>query len=476
MTGTTPDLPDSILWDESGPSGVRLLTINRPRQMNAIGPAEARGLFSALSRFRDDDSARVLVITGAGTESFCAGADLGAVAAMFEDDGHGEAEDDGRGEARSGEPLFDLKGDPGSQIPAEGNIGPTRWTGIHKPVIAAVNGAAYAGGLEWACFAHLRIADQHASFGVTCRRWNVGLGDGGTQRLPRLIGLGRALDLIITGRVIGAPEAERIGLVNEVTRSGHSVERALELARTIAELPQPALRTDLEAAVRGFGRPLDEGLALEAECFNRLLGDPEMLSGARRFIDRDHPDRRFGADPLYLPAKAWAFAERAHRGQPDRYGTRRFIDHPVAVATIVAEYGDEVEEAAAYLHDTVEKADTTTEEIEQAFGPEMRDLVVVLGQDPAYEDYLERKTDHRRRVSEAGSRAKLVYSADRLAGIERLLARLQAGDDPGELEAEWSLKAWRIDREVMAGFAIPPELLARIDDGLKRVETAIAGG
>jgi enoyl-CoA hydratase/carnithine racemase len=102
-------------------------------------------------------------------------------------------------------------------IPAEGNIGPTRWTDIHKPIIAAVNGAAYAGGLEWACLANLRIADEHASFGVTCRRWNVGLGDGGTQRLPRLIGLSRAMDLIITGRVIGAREAERFGLVNEVT-------------------------------------------------------------------------------------------------------------------------------------------------------------------------------------------------------------------------------------------------------------------
>ncbi len=457
---TAPDLPDSLLWDEDGGDAVRVLTINRPKQMNAIGPVEARGLFTALARFRDDDSARVLVITGAGTEAFCAGADLGAVAAMFGDD-------------QGSEPLYKLEPEAGARIPAEGNIGPTRWTGIHKPIIAAVNGAAYAGGLEWACLAHLRIADQHASFGVTCRRWNVGLGDGGTQRLPRLIGLGRALDLIITGRVIGAPEAERIGLVNEVTRSGHSLRRALDLARSIAELPQPALRTDLEATIHGFGRPLDEGLAVEAECFNRLLGDPELLSGARRFLKREHPDRRSGSDPLYLPGKAWAFAERAHRGQPGRYGSGLFIEHPAAVAAIVAGYGDETAEAAAFLHDTVEKTDTTADDIEQSFGPEIRDLVLVLGQDSGLEDYTERKADHRQRVSGADSRAKLVYTADRVAGIERLLARLDAGDDPGVLDAERRLESWRIDQEMLAGLAVPQELMLRIDDGLGRVEAAI---
>ncbi|MCB0828275.1 MAG: HD domain-containing protein [Solirubrobacterales bacterium] len=458
--GEGPDLPDSLVWDEDGGGGVRVLTIIRPGRMNAIGPTEARGLFTALARFRDDDSARVLVVTGAGTEAFCAGADLGAVAAMFDDD-------------QPGEPLYELEPQPGSPIPAEGNIGPTRWTGIHKPIIAAVNGAAYAGGLEWACLAHLRIADQHASFGVTCRRWNVGLGDGGTQRLPRLIGLGRALDLIITGRVIGAPEAERIGLVNEVTRSGHSLPRALELARTIAELPQPALRTDLEATIRGFGRPLDEGLAVEAECFNRLLGGPEMLSGARSFLDREHPDRRSGSDPLYLPGKAWAFAERAHRGQPGRFGSGRFIDHPAAVAAIVSGYGDETAEAAAFLHDTVEKTDATAADIERAFGPEMRDLVVVLGQDPAIEDRSRRKADHRRRIATADPRARLVYTADRVAGIERLLARLEAGGDPADLEVERRLENWRADREMLAGLAVPPELLLRIDHGLGRMEAAI---
>jgi enoyl-CoA hydratase len=175
-----------------------------------------------------------------------------------------------------------------------GILGPSRWTGLRKPTIAAVNGVAYAGGLEWTCWATLAIAEEHATFGVTCRRWNIGLADGGTQRLPRIVGWRRAMDLIVTGRVIDAREALDMGLVNEVVPSGTGLARAQELARTIAALPQPAIRTDLEAADRGWGRPLDEGLRIEAECFNRLIGGAEMQEGVRRFLDRDHPDRVAG--------------------------------------------------------------------------------------------------------------------------------------------------------------------------------------
>ena len=178
-----------------------------------------------------------------------------------------------------------------------GMLGPTRWTDLTKPTIAAVNGVAYAGGLEWACWTDLCIADEHATFGVTCRRWNIGLGDGGTQRLPRIVGFRTAMELIVTGRVIDAHEAQRIGLVNEVVPRGTCRERARELAHAIAALPQPALRTDKEAAVRGFGRPLAEGLRIEAECFDRLLDGAEMAEGLRRFNERDHPDRQPGAAP-----------------------------------------------------------------------------------------------------------------------------------------------------------------------------------
>ena len=115
-----------------------------------------------------------------------------------------------------------------------------------------MNGVVYAGGLEWACWTDLAVADAHATFGVTCRRWNIGLGDGGTQRLPRIVGFRRAMELIITGRVIDAEEALELGLVNEVVTRGQALPRARELARFISELPQPALRTDKEAAVRGL--------------------------------------------------------------------------------------------------------------------------------------------------------------------------------------------------------------------------------
>jgi enoyl-CoA hydratase len=179
-----------------------------------------------------------------------------------------------------------------------GIIGPTRWTDIYKPIIAAVNGLAYAGGLEWACFADIRIAEEHATFGVTCRRWNIGLVDGGTVRLPRIVGYGRAMELILTGRVIDAREAERIGLVQEVVPKGDSLVRALALARQLAALPQPALRTDKESLARGAGRPLGEAFQIEAECFMKLVDSRELREGVQRFLTRDHPDLSDDAQPI----------------------------------------------------------------------------------------------------------------------------------------------------------------------------------
>jgi enoyl-CoA hydratase len=259
-------------YEQDGP--VTVITIDRPERMNAVGPQTARELLDAWTRFRDDDDALVGVLTGAGDDAFCAGGDLKAA---FE------------GEVVV--PLAREERDAHARGERPGMLGPTRWTDLHKPTIAAVNGVAYAGGLEWACWTDLCVADEHATFGVTCRRWNIGLGDGGTQRLPRIVGFRVAMELIVTGRVIDAHEAQRIGLVNEVVPRGTCRQRARELAHAIAALPQPAIRTDHEAAVRGFGRPLDEGLRIEAECFNRLLDGPEMAEGLRRFNERDHPDR-----------------------------------------------------------------------------------------------------------------------------------------------------------------------------------------
>ncbi len=249
---------------------IRVIRFNRPEVMNCIGATTHVELVEAWDRFRTDDGAKVAILTGTGDRAFCAGGDL--------------------------------KDPPLSLDPAEiaahcrgerpGALGPSRWTDIYKPIIAAVNGVAYAGGLEWACFADIRIAEAHASFGVTCRRWNIGLADGGTQRLPRIIGMGRAMELILTGRVIDAHEAERIGLVNRVVPEGQSLVAAMEMARFICTLPQPAMRSDKEAAVRGFGLPLAEGLRVEAECFFSSISEPETLEGLRQFNQRDHPDRR----------------------------------------------------------------------------------------------------------------------------------------------------------------------------------------
>jgi enoyl-CoA hydratase len=265
-----------IQYESRGP--VAVIRFNRPEVHNCIGPITHEELVHAWDRFRCDDSAKVAILTGAGDKAFCAGGDLKS------------ASDEGLVPGDESERAAHSRGE------RPGILGPSRWTDIYKPIIAAVNGLAYAGGFEWACFADIRIVEEHATFGVTCRRWNIGLADGGTQRLPRIVGFGRAMELIITGRVIDAEEALRIGLANEVVPRGQSFARALELAEFIAELPQPAIRTDKEAAVRGFGRPLDEGLRIEAECFNRLVRDhsAETIEGLRRFIERDHPDRRPG--------------------------------------------------------------------------------------------------------------------------------------------------------------------------------------
>ena len=264
-----------IAYEKRG--ATRIIQFNRPAVRNCIGPTTHRELIAAWTEFRDDEEAKVAIITGAGDKAFSAGGDLKA------------------GDGLVPNTPTEIAAHNAGERP--GILGPSRWTDIYKPIIAAVNGVAYAGGLEWACFADIRIAEEHASFGVTCRRWNIGLADGGTQRLPRIIGMGRAMELIITGRVIDAEEAHRIGLVNEVVAKGKSLDRALELAEFVGELPQSALRTDKEAAVRGFGESLTEGLRIEAECFNRSVYNPETQEGLRQFQERDHPDRSTDQPP-----------------------------------------------------------------------------------------------------------------------------------------------------------------------------------
>jgi enoyl-CoA hydratase len=225
-----------------------VLTIDRPERRNAVDAATAELFRQGLNDFEADEDARVLVLTGAGGEAFCAGADLKAM-------------------------NLDVA-DPG------GPMGPTRLT-PSKPAIAAVEGWCLAGGVELALWCDMRIATEGSTFGLFERRWGVPLLDGGTQRLPRTIGMGRALELILTGRPVEAEEAHRIGLVNEVVAAGKHLERALELAERIASFPQETMLADRRGALEGFGLPLAEGLALEASLGNEVL--EVAVRGAARF-------------------------------------------------------------------------------------------------------------------------------------------------------------------------------------------------
>ena len=237
-----------------------VLTIDRRERRNAVDVETAGLLLDGFREFEADDDARALVLTGEGPEAFCAGADLKAMA---------EA-----GPGLSSDGLDSVAGRP------EGPMGFTRLI-ASKPTIAAISGWCLAGGLELALWCDLRIATETARLGFTERRFGVPLIDGGTQRLPLVVGMGRALELILTGRVLDAAEALQWGLVNEVVGEEAHLDRALEVAEGLAAFPQPTMLSDRRAAIEGAGLPLVDGLALEAE-----LGRASVetgLRGAARF-------------------------------------------------------------------------------------------------------------------------------------------------------------------------------------------------
>lgn len=237
---------ETVVYERRGAAA--LLTINRPHCRNAVDGATATALLEGYRRFESDGDARVLVVTGAGDDAFCAGADLKAI-----------------------DSLRDRK---------EGPLGFTRLTAT-KPTIAAVSGWCVAGGIEIALWCDLRIAAANATFGCFERRFGVPLIDGGTQRLPRVVGLGRALELIMTGRSVDAEEALRIGLVNEVVAAGEHVARALALAERLAAFPWPTLLADRAAVLAGSGMSLEHGLAVEARLGGAVL--EEARRGAALF-------------------------------------------------------------------------------------------------------------------------------------------------------------------------------------------------
>jgi enoyl-CoA hydratase len=235
-----------------------VLAITRPERRNAVDSETAAELLEGFRGFEADDEARVLVLTGEGPEAFCAGADLKAVAergASFEGDDPAAAVDEW------------LDATP------EGPMGFTRLASP-KPTIAAVSGWCLAGGLELALWCDLRIATTTAKLGYPERRWGVPLIDGGTQRLPQVVGMGRALELILTGRIIEAREAHGWGLVNEVVAEGRHLDRALEIAEGLAAFPQETMLSDRRAAIEGAGLTLDEALVLEER-----LGRDSVITG-----------------------------------------------------------------------------------------------------------------------------------------------------------------------------------------------------
>ena len=242
-------MSDEVRYERTG--AVAVLTIDRPERRNAVDGATAEQLKVGYERFEADDDARVLVLTGGGDVAFCAGADLKAI-----------------------DTFTPRLADPG------GPLGFTRLT-PSKPTIAAISGWCLAGGLELALWCDLRIAAEGSQLGFPERRWGVPLIDGGTQRLPRIVGLGRALDLILSGRIVEAAEARDLGLVTEVVPQGRHLERAIEIAEALARFPQDTLLADRRAAIEGLGLPLADGLALESEAGPVVYAD--AVAGAARF-------------------------------------------------------------------------------------------------------------------------------------------------------------------------------------------------
>ena len=241
--------PPAVAYQREGSAAV--ITIDRQHRRNAVDGPTAEALHQAYLRFEADEDARVLILTGAGGVAFCAGADLKATETFRE-----------------------------RLLSAEGPMGFTRLA-ASKPTIAAISGFCLAGGLELALWCDLRIATEGSMLGFPERRWGVPLIDGGTQRLPRVVGLGRALDLILTGRMIEAGEAAAIGLVNEVVPAGAHLERSLALAEGLAHFPQSTMLADRRAALEGLGLTLADGLALEAQAGPEVFEDGAR--GAARF-------------------------------------------------------------------------------------------------------------------------------------------------------------------------------------------------
>jgi enoyl-CoA hydratase/carnithine racemase len=248
-------MAETVVVERSGP--VVTLRLNREGSANAINVEMALAIAEAIDAFAADDSARVLVVTGTGDRAFCAGGDLNE---LLEITDHAQAD-------RAG-PLGFARLDPG------------------KPTIAAVNGHCYGGGLELALWCDWRLAAENAQFGALNRQWGVTLIDGGTQRLPRIVGYGNAMWLVCTGGRIDAQRAFQIGLVQELVPAGQALPRALELAHGLAQLPQPALIADRRGVVASTEHALRAGLDFEARVGRAVLRDPDVIQRLTEYRER----------------------------------------------------------------------------------------------------------------------------------------------------------------------------------------------
>lgn len=244
----------NVLTEKDGP--VTIITINRPEKRNAVDRSTADALVRSFDEFESDESSKAAVLAGADG-NFCAGADLKSLSQMDEN-------------------INRLS--PEGAAP----MGPSRMF-LSKPVIAAVAGYAVAGGLELSLLCDLRVAEENAVFGVFCRRWGVPLIDGGTVRLPRLIGLSHALDMILTGRPVEAPEARAMGLVNRVVAPGRVAAEAVSLAKEISAFPQNCLRSDRRSAYEQTGLDFNQAMKNEFQLGMATIESGETTAGAAQF-------------------------------------------------------------------------------------------------------------------------------------------------------------------------------------------------
>ena len=255
--------PNSVLYTPTS-EGITTISINRPHRRNAVNPLTTKKLYEAVLAFEDDSSQKVCILTGCGG-TFCAGADLHEISQM---------ESSTPSDAEHLQPVNGRNRAP---------MGPSRLQ-VKKPIIAAVAGYAVAGGLELSLIADMRVVEEDATFGVFCRRWGVPLIDGGNVRLPAIVGLGRALDMILTGRPVSAAEAHTMGLANRVVAKGKAVEEATTIARQLLTFPQLCMNLDRESCYYSTYNAASFEGAMKAEFEKGVKAvEAESISGAAKF-------------------------------------------------------------------------------------------------------------------------------------------------------------------------------------------------